>query len=115
MGNKNTGGIYKNLKMNIRAANALVIVTGIILVLCLAFAVSHNGFTVSFETNGGSYVEPCRVMYGDKINAAVPEKQNSIFDGWYTDKACTVRWDTDADTATESITLYARWKDTGSP
>ena len=109
MKNSKSGGLYKNLKMSIRTANILVLVTAFIFVLCLAFAVNHNGFTVTFNTNGGSQIESCKVMYGEKIRVTDPTKDDYVFTGWYVDKDCSNRWDSDCDTASESMTLYAGW------
>lgn len=103
------GGLYKNVKMSVRTANLLVLTTAAVFVVCLAFAVSHGGFTVTFETNGGTTVEPCRVMYGEKIHPSEPTKENCTFTGWYVDRDCKEKWNTETDTAAESMTLYAGW------
>lgn len=104
------GGLYKNVKMSVRTADLLVLITVAVFAVCLIFAVSHGGFTVTFDTNGGTDVQACKVMYGDKIQPSVPEKENCSFTGWYLDEECKEEWDTEKDTAAESMTLYAGWK-----
>lgn len=105
------GGLYKNVKMSVKTANLLVVVAVAVLIFCFGFVISHSGFTVTFDTNGGTDIEPCRVMYGETVPVDVePYKENHSFTGWYTDKGCKTQWDITSDTADESFTLYAGWK-----
>ena len=67
--------------------------------------------TVSFDTNGGSDVTPVGTAFG-KIDlnwVEVPEKQASIFGGWYKDQALTQPFDGTG--ITEDINVYAKWLD----
>jgi uncharacterized repeat protein (TIGR02543 family) len=72
--------------------------------------------TVTFNTNGGSAIAPVSLKPGDSLNPGNyrPDKANYIFDGWYTDQACTtpVALDYGRLTVTEDITLYAKWTST---
>lgn len=72
MGSLNTerkpGGLYRNLKMSVKTANKLILIGIIVLVACLIFAVTHAGFTVTFNTNGGSEIENQKVMYGQLVD-----------------------------------------------
>jgi uncharacterized repeat protein (TIGR02543 family) len=69
---------------------------------------------VRFDTNGGSSVDMQKVMIGDKVTKpADPTKPGYTFGGWYTDKACTTAFDFSSP-VTEDMTLYARWKTTGT-
>ena len=73
---------------------------------------SPNRYTISFESNGGSDVDPIEnVLEGRPIGSANkptdPTKAGYFFEGWYTTDGS--RWDFVKDVATESITLYARW------
>jgi len=107
---QSTGGLYKNLKMSVKTANLLVLVGVILLVGCLAFAILHAGFTVHFDTDGGSHVESIKVMHGDLISVEDPVKEGYLFTGWYTDRDCTAQWNPESDQVTDSMTLYAGWK-----
>ena len=43
-------------------------------------------YTVSFETNGGNFIDPITVTKGDQIELPRdPEKEGDTFLGWYTD------------------------------
>ena len=53
-------------------------------------------YTVSFNSNGGSAVSPIGVTYGKKYgNLPLPTKPGYTFDGWYTDKELTKKFDFD--------------------
>ena len=80
-----------------------------LLVIALIFVVKHNGFTVKFDTDGGSYIAPLKAEYSDKLSPETPTKEGWTFTGWYTDRDCTESWDSKNDTVTGSMTLYAGW------
>ena len=68
--------------------------------------------TVTFDSKGGTAVQPQSKLCGDKVD--VPSgvtKAGYSLEGWYTDEQLTPtkKWDFDNGTVTESITLYAKW------
>lgn len=66
---------------------------------------------VSFDSRGGSAVQPQAVLEGDPAERPEdPEREGHTFDGWYTGPDCRAceRWDF-GDTVTEGMTLYAGW------
>jgi uncharacterized repeat protein (TIGR02543 family) len=74
-----------------------------------------SGFTVTFNSNGGSYAAPQYVSAGGK--AAEPQgvtRTGYILDGWYMNEALTNRWNFAADVVSSSLTLYAKWNTGGS-
>ena len=76
----------------------------------VALWLSQNLRYVTYETNGGSEIEQSIVEDGSKLTAPKqPKRPGYLFGGWYKDKDCTVLWDFDKDSVTESITLYAKW------
>lgn len=104
------GGLYAKIKISVRAANLLVAVLAVVLVGALIFVTLHNGFTVSFDTGGGTAVESVKVLHGETLPAqAAPTREGYVFTGWYTDRACTNAWNL-ADGITASMTLYAGWE-----
>lgn len=109
-GTRPTGGLYARVKMSMRTANIIVASLITVLVLASAFLISHNGFTVSFDTDGGSHVDSVRVMHSDVLSLDCdPVKEGFTFTGWYTDRDCTNEWDMSTDAVTGSMTLYAGW------
>ncbi len=65
--------------------------------------------TVTFESNGGSDVEPAYAAPGETIaKPADPTKSGYQFDGWYTDHEFKHAFDFNTPISA-SITLYAKW------
>ncbi len=108
---KKNGGLYSKVNMSLKTANIMVLVLAFLLVAAMFFVVKHNGFTVRFDTDGGSYVESQKVLHSELITTPdEPVREGYTFDGWYLDRACTVPFDPSVDTVTQSMTLYAGWK-----
>lgn len=106
-----TGGLYAKVNMSLKTANTIVTVFIALLVAATIFIVSHNGFTVSFDTDGGSHIESVKVMHSQTVDIKEePVKEGYIFTGWYTDRDCTDSFDITTDTVTTSMTLYAGWE-----
>ena len=105
-----SGGLYAKINMSLKSANIMVATLTVLLAAAMIFVISHNGFTVKFDTDGGSYVEPVKAMYLDSISLDNPVKEGYSFTGWYTDRDRTQKWDTQTDTVTGSMTLYAGWE-----
>ena len=67
---------------------------------------------VTFDSQGGSAVEPKTVPAGSPVaKPDDPTKEDFDFAGWYKEAACTTAYDFSAD-VTEAITLYAKWVNT---
>ena len=67
-------------------------------------------YTVTFDSKGGSAVEPQIVNGGGKAEEpADPGFTDHVFTGWYTDEGCTIPYDFDT-LLSSDITLYAGWK-----
>ena len=68
-------------------------------------------YAVSFDTAGGTAVEPQKIASGG--HAAEPEppvREGMAFMGWYKDKTFTEPFDFHGDTVTADMTLYACWE-----
>ena len=108
---RRSGGLYAKVRLSVRGANILVLATVLLLVGAIIFVSNHNGFTVNFDTDGGSSVASVRLMHGETLpEISEPTKEGYAFTGWYTDKACTQKWVTERDTVSGSMTLYAGWE-----
>ena len=65
--------------------------------------------TVTFNTNGGTAMEPLVFLQGTQLQlGSDPTRDGFGFYGWFTDAELTVRF-TDT-TATRSVTLFAKWE-----
>lgn len=72
---------------------------------------SNAGFTIRFDSMGGTMVESQKHMYGELIEVPVsPTREGYLFDGWYLDQNTIRPWDLEKDIVTESLTLYAGWR-----
>lgn len=67
-------------------------------------------YTVTFETSGGSAVNPVTVDAGSTVTKpADPMKSGHNFGGWYKDSTLQTPWDFANGTVTADTTLYAKW------
>lgn len=75
-------------------------------------SVSETTYTVTFDSDGGTFVAEIHVVSGEKIKEpAAPEKasleEQYVFEGWYFgDKL----WVFEDDIVTENTVLKAKWK-----
>lgn len=67
--------------------------------------------TLTFASDGGSYIKPITQTYGETVNLAeyVPEKQGYIFKGWYTDPRTKENEVTEYTFSQDGV-LYAKWE-----
>ena len=64
---------------------------------------------VSFNSMGGSYVEPQLIGYGEKAERpADPARRGTEFLGWFTDRTFTNEWNFES-AVNSDLTLYAKW------
>jgi len=69
-----------------------------------------TGYTVSFDSNGGSNVAMQDVADdGFVTQPADPTMDGSTFDGWYSDEGLTTPFDFVNDTVTSDTVIYAKW------
>ena len=70
---------------------------------------TSSSYTVTFDSQGGSHVDSVQVSRNQTVTQpATPVRDGYIFEGWYTDSACTQSYDFDTK-VTQSFTLYAKW------
>lgn len=68
------------------------------------------GYTVAFDTRGGSTVPSAMTAQNKTMVApANPERSGYTFAGWYKDAAYTQAWNFAKDVVTADMTLYAKW------
>ena len=70
-------------------------------------------YTVSFDTDGGSTVEPQTVVTGNKATkpTSTPTKKGYNFVGWYTDNTYTTEFYFENTIITDNTTIYAKFED----
>ena len=74
------------------------------------YAIWKAGYTVTFDSQGGSSVSSQSVNYNAKATKPNPDPTYTgyTFGGWYKEQACTNAYDFNT-IVTANITLYAKW------
>lgn len=73
---------------------------------------TRKNYTLSYESNGGSYIAPQSGVYQQNISISseVPNRRGYAFDGWYTSPTFEVGSKVGATLPlNQNITLYAKW------
>ncbi len=90
----------------------LSIVTALLITSC-SESVLPNLCTVTFDTNGGVFVESQRITVNGYVNVPVSSKIGNQLEGWYISfnngETFDRKWDFFSDTVQFDITLYAKW------
>lgn len=87
----------------------LILSLSLCLVSCDLF--EGKSFTITFDTNGGSEIEPITVKAEELPELpSEPTKQCYLFDGWYLDESLVNQF-IESQVIAEDITLYAKWKE----
>lgn len=70
---------------------------------------SIPSYAVKFNSNGGTEIAYKNVVQGNKVpKVKDPVKEGYTFDGWYTDKSLTNKYDF-SKAVNSNFTLYAKW------
>lgn len=76
---------------------------------------TNQVFHVTFNSNGGSFVEEQIVQENESVlRPDDPIREGYRFTGWYKEQSCENKWDFAVDTVQEDITLYAGWTESGT-
>jgi chitinase len=71
---------------------------------------SVNQYTISFNTDGGSSIEPITHDYGTTVTQPTnPTKEGFIFVGWYIDDEFTTLYEFST-IPSNDLTIYAKWE-----
>ncbi|MGQ7451372.1 InlB B-repeat-containing protein [Streptococcus suis] len=73
---------------------------------------TRKEYTLSYNTNGGSYLPPQTGLYNAKVNltTTIPTREGYTFDGWYDNANLTGSPISGSVTLDKNKTLYAKWK-----
>ncbi len=97
-------------KIPIKVLDVVIILGIAAMALLIPFLSARGGFTVNFDSLGGSSVPSQKLRYGESITEPPsPVRENYVFDGWCYDPDGKQKVDFDSSTASASITLYASW------
>ena len=109
-------GWYENLlnkvPLTVKTLDIIIAVCIVALVVVLAHGYANRGYTVEFDTLGGTVVESQKLQYGDFVVVEEPPTREGFeFAGWYRDILCEQPWDPEMDTVEAGMTLYAAWEE----
>ncbi len=100
------GNKTENTKKSNRTLIIIAILVLLIIILILFFIFSGKTYEVTFNSNGGSYIEAVKVKKNDKVEEPIrPIKEGYIFAGWY---YLDELYDFDTP-VTQDMTLEAEW------
>lgn len=73
---------------------------------------TRKSYTLSYQPNGGSYVDPQTGLYKEKvaISSEIPKREGYDFVGWYDNKELTGNPVTGSVELNGDQTLYAKWE-----
>ena len=104
-------GLYRNVNISVKALDGIIGVCIAIILIIVALALLDPGFTITFDSRGGTDVPAQTQMYGELLEEPeAPTREGYSFMGWYTDSACYVQWDISNDIVESDMTLYAGWQ-----
>lgn len=104
-------GLYKHVKISVATLDKIIIGCVALIVILLALELRNPGFTITFDSKGGTDVAPQQQMYGEYLEVPEPPTREGYeFIGWYTDPACDSKWIQDYYTIDSDLTLYAGWQ-----
>ena len=104
-------GLYRHVKISVKTLDKVIIGGLLVIVLLLGYGIANNGYTVTFDSKGGTDVASQAKMYGEFVDAPEPPtREGYVFTGWYADENCLYEWDMETYIVNDSITLYAGWE-----
>ena len=104
-------GLYRHVKISVKALDRIIIACIAVILIVVALEMRDPGFTITFDSKGGTDVPAQNQMYGDFLDLPQPPTREGYrFTGWYTDSACYEPWDVQEDTIEIDMTLYAGWE-----
>lgn len=102
-------GLYSKINISIKTLDRIIVVLFLAILFCIIYGLKNDGFLVSFNSLGGSYIEPIKYEYGDKVIIENPTREGYKFDYWALDENCQIRANLDNIIVENDFTLYACW------
>lgn len=104
-------GIYDKTDTPIRLLDGFIAGIIIIIVVMVAVFAIFGGFTVSFNTSGGTEIASQKLRYGNYVEEPEePVRQGYTFAGWYYEGHENETWDFSVGTVGGDLELIARWE-----
>ena len=106
-------GLYRHVKISVRALDWIIGICIAVILVVFALEMRDPGFTITFDSRGGTDVPAQNQMYGELLDVPEPPtREGYLFTGWYKDHACFEQWNVEIETIETDMTLYAGWEKT---
>ena len=104
-------GLYRYVKIPVKALDITIAVCIAVILIVVAIEMRNPGFTITFDSRGGTDVSAQNQMYGQLLEVPEPPTREGYqFTGWYTDATCDMLWNVEVQTIETDMTLYAGWE-----
>ena len=104
-------GLYRHVNISVKALDRIIVACILVILIVVALELRNPGFTITFDSKGGTDVASHNQMYGELLEVPEnPTREGYEFTGWYVDSACDILWNTELRTIESDVTLYAGWE-----
>lgn len=104
-------GLYEHVNISVRTLDIIIGVCIAVIIVLVALNLRNPGFTITFDSRGGTDVSAQNQMYGELLSLPEePTREGYKFSGWYVDYACDELWDVNEDIIESDFILYAGWE-----
>ena len=104
-------GLYRHVHISVKALDRIIVVCIAVILIVVALELRNPGFTITFDSKGGTDVPSHNQMYGQLLEEPEPPTREGYrFTGWYVDTGCFEQWDVLEDKIEMDMTLYAGWE-----
>jgi uncharacterized repeat protein (TIGR02543 family) len=104
-------GLYRYVKISVKALDRIIVACIAVILIVVALELRNPGFTVTFDSRGGTDVAAQNQMYGELLQEPEPPtREGYAFTGWYIDSSCFDQWNMEVDIIESDMTLYAGWQ-----
>lgn len=105
-------GLYKYVNISVKTLDRIIVGCIAVIVILVALDLRNPGFTITFDSKGGTDVAPQNQMYGELLEVPEdPTREGYEFSGWYLEPSCDELWEEETDIIESDLTLYAGWKE----
>ena len=103
-------GLYKNVNISVKTLDIIIVLCIAVIIGVVVLNLLDPGFTITFDSRGGSDISPIEAEYGEYITLPDdPTREGYVFTGWYKDPSYDIKWNETQDTVEGDLTLYAGW------
>ena len=104
-------GLYRYVKISVKTLDRIILACIAVILIVVALEMRNPGFTITFDSRGGTDVPAQNQMYGELLDVPeTPTREGYLFTGWYKDHACSEQWNVEIETIETDMTLYAGWE-----